>query len=58
MFLAVGVAAQTAYMTVRWFAGGNVDHIPATVFSAFPKLTRIHEAVRDDARIKAWYARS
>lgn len=45
------------HMAVRWFASGNVDHIPATVFAPFPKLTRIHDAVRDDARIKAWYAK-
>ncbi len=46
------------HMVVRWFASGNVDHIPATIFAAFPKLTRVHAAVRDDARVKAWYARS
>ena len=45
------------HMGVRWFAGGNVDHIPATIFSAFPKLMRVHDAVRDDARVKSWYAR-
>ncbi len=45
------------HMAVRWFAGGKVDHIPATVFAGFPKLTRVHDAVRDDARVKAWYAR-
>ncbi len=46
------------HMTVRWFAGGKVDHIPPTIFSAFPKLTRVHDAVRDDARVKAWTAKS
>jgi glutathione S-transferase len=45
------------HMAVRWFAGGNVDHIPATIFAAFPKLMRVHDAVRDDARVKAWYAK-
>lgn len=42
------------HMAVRWFNRGTVDHIPATIFSAFPKLTRLHDAVRDDARVKAW----
>lgn len=42
------------YMVVRWFASGGVDHVPSDVFSTFPKLTRIYESVRDDARIKAW----
>lgn len=46
------------HMAVRWFAGGKVDHIPPTIFSAFPKLTRVHDAVRDDARVMAWYAKS
>lgn len=46
------------HMAVRWFIGGKVDHIPATVFAGFPKLTRVHDAVRDHAGVKAWYARS
>jgi len=45
------------HMAVRWFARGGVDHIPATIFSAFPKLIRVHDAVRDDPRIQAWYAK-
>jgi len=44
-------------MAVRWFAGGNVDHVPATIFSGFTKLTHLYEAVRDDGRVKAWLAR-
>lgn len=46
------------YMTVRWFAGGKLDHIPATIFAAYPKLNRLFDAVRDDTRVKAWYAKS
>lgn len=46
------------HMAVRWFAGGRVDHVPATIFAAFPKLNRVHDAVRDDARVKAWYAKT
>jgi glutathione S-transferase len=46
------------HMAVRWFAGGKVDHIPATIFASFPKLTRLHDAVRDDDRVKSWYAKS
>lgn len=45
------------HMVVRWFLGGKVDHIPATIFAAFPKLMRVHDAVRDDARVKSWYAK-
>jgi glutathione S-transferase len=46
------------YMVVRWFASGTVDHVPATVFDAFPKLKRLHEAVGAHPGIKAWLARS
>lgn len=45
------------YIVVRWFASGVLDHIPVTVFAPFPKLTRVFESVRDDARIKTWYAK-
>ena len=44
------------YIAVRWFASGGVDHVPPTVFAGFPRLTGVYEAVRDDARIRAWYA--
>jgi glutathione S-transferase len=44
------------HRTVHWLASGVIDHIPATVFSAFPKLNRVHAAVRDHERVKAWYA--
>lgn len=45
------------HMAVRWFAGGKVDHIPASIFAGFERLTRVHDAVRDDPRVKAWSAR-
>jgi len=46
------------YMAVRWFNGGKVDHIPATIFAGYPKLTAVHDAVRDHPGVRAWYARS
>lgn len=46
------------HMAVRWFIGGKVDHVPATVFADYPRLMRVHDAVRDHAGVKAWYARS
>lgn len=45
------------HMAVRWFIGGKVDHIPATIFAGCPKLIRIHDAVRDHAGVKSWYAK-
>ena len=53
----LNVVDLKVYMAVKWFAGGNVDHVPADVFSRFEKLNKLYETVRDDARIKAWYAR-
>ena len=46
------------HMAVRWFNGGKVDHIPATIFADYPKLTGVHDAVRDHAGVKAWYAKA
>jgi prostaglandin-H2 D-isomerase / glutathione transferase len=44
-------------MAVRWLKSGVVDHIPATIFAAYPKLNRVHDAVDADPRIRAWYAK-
>jgi glutathione S-transferase len=45
------------HMVVRWFIGGKLDHIPATIFAAFPKLIGVHDAVRDHPGVKSWYAK-
>lgn len=44
-------------VALRWFRSGVLDHIPATVFTPFPKLNRLHDAVLDHGRVKDWYAR-
>jgi glutathione S-transferase len=46
------------HMAVRWFIGGKVDHIPATIFAGHGKLLGVYEAVRDHAGVKAWYAKA
>ena len=46
------------YMAVRWFNGGKVDYIPATIFADHPKLIGVHDAVRDHPGVQAWYAKS
>lgn len=46
------------YMAVRWLIGGKLDHIPATIFAAYPKLMGVHDAVRDHPGVKAWYERT
>jgi glutathione S-transferase len=45
------------HRVVHWFASGIIDHVPTTVFSAFPKLNRVHDAVRDHEDVKTWYAK-
>jgi glutathione S-transferase len=45
------------HMAVRWFIGGKVDYVPATIFADYPKLMGVHDAVRDHAGVKSWYAR-
>jgi prostaglandin-H2 D-isomerase / glutathione transferase len=54
----INVVDLKIYMAVRWFNGGKVDHIPPTIFGDFPKLTAVHDAVRDHPGVKTWYAKS
>jgi glutathione S-transferase len=54
----VHVVDLKIHMAVRWFNGGKVDHIPATIFAGYPKLTAVHDAVRDHPGVKSWYAQS
>jgi len=46
------------HMAVRWFIGGKVDYIPATIFAGYPKLMRVHDAVRDHPGVKSWYSKT
>jgi glutathione S-transferase len=48
------VADIKLFVAARWFKSGVLDHIPGTVLDAFPRFNRLHDAVRDDARVKAW----
>lgn len=54
----ISVADIKIYSVVKWFGSGAIDHIPTTAFATFPKLTRIHDAVRDHDAVKAWYAKA
>ncbi|MDB4960518.1 MAG: hypothetical protein JWP01_517 [Myxococcales bacterium] len=46
------------YMVVRWIATGTIDHIPASVFDAYPKLQRLYQAVPAHEGVRAWNARA
>lgn len=43
------------FIVLRWFLSGSVDHIPPSVFDGAPKLRRLHDAVRDHERVRAWH---
>jgi glutathione S-transferase len=45
------------HRAVHWLVSGIIDHIPTTVFAAFPKLNRVYAAVRDHEDVKAWCPR-
>lgn len=54
----INVVDLKLYKAVQWLASGNVDHIPATIFAGYPKLTGVYDAVRDHPGVRAWYARA
>jgi glutathione S-transferase len=54
----MNVADIKLYMIVRWFATGTVDHVPATVFDAFPKLKRLYAAVGEHEGVRGWRERA
>ena len=53
----LGVVDLKLHRAVHWISSGIIDHIPATVFSGFPKLNRVFTAVQDHEGVKTWYAK-
>ncbi len=51
---AINVVDLKLHMIVQWLRGGALDHVPTTIFAAYPKLNRIHDAVADHERVKDW----
>ena len=51
---ALGVVDIKLFVTLRWIKNAALDDIPATIFDRYPKLMRVYEAVRTDARIVSW----
>ena len=54
----INVVDLKLYKAVQWLSSGKVDHIPATIFAAYPRLTGVYAAVRDHPGVKSWYAKS
>jgi glutathione S-transferase len=42
------------YMGMRSFRRGVMDHIPATIFDAYPKLIRLYDALESHPAAQAW----
>jgi prostaglandin-H2 D-isomerase / glutathione transferase len=54
----ISVVDLKILMAVTWIRGGALDHIPTTVFDAYPKVIRVYEAVRAHEGVKAWYGKT
>lgn len=54
---AISVVDFKLFVITRWFTSGVLDHVPVTVLDGFSKLIRVHDAVRDHEKVKAWYAK-
>lgn len=50
------VADIKLFQIVASLTNGVIDHIPRTVFSAFPKLEGVHAAVTEHPKIAEWRA--
>lgn len=45
------------FVALGTFMRGAIDHVPADVFKAFPKLLRLVDAVKHHPKVVEWYAR-
>lgn len=55
--VAINVVDLKLLLIHRWFRGGALDHIPATVFADFPKLNLLAAAAEDHPRVKEFTAK-
>ena len=54
----ISVADVKLFVVMTPFLKGAVDHVPPDVFKPFPKLLRLHEAVKSHPRVVDWYSRA
>jgi glutathione S-transferase len=54
----ISVADIKLFVVMTPFLRGKIDHIPADTFKPFPKLLRLHDAVKNQPRVVDWYSRS
>lgn len=53
----ISIADVKVFVVAGWFKSGALDHVPSDVLSKFPKLEKLHDSVKQNAKIVAWYAR-
>jgi len=53
----IGVADIKLHQIITAFKKGSLDHIPTSVFGAFPRLEGVYEAVARHPKIVEWRAR-
>lgn len=51
----VQVADLKIFVALGPFLKGKIDHVPADVFKAFPKLLAVYEAVKSHPKVVQWY---
>jgi glutathione S-transferase len=54
----LGVADIKLYVGLRWFKSGALDHIPTDIFSGYPKLEALYQAVAQHEKVVDWAAKS
>lgn len=54
----VGVADIKVFIVARWFLSGVIDHVPTTVFDAFPRVKAHHDAVAAHPGVRSWLNRA
>jgi glutathione S-transferase len=53
----ISVADVKVFVVAGWLKSGALDHVPSDVLSKFPKLEKLHDSVKQNAKVAAWYAR-
>lgn len=53
---ALNVADLKVYTVLRAYMGGGYDHIPASVFDAYPKIVALYKAVDAHPAVRAYFA--
>jgi glutathione S-transferase len=54
---ALHVVDLKLFVSMGPYLKGSIDHVPTSVFQAFPKLLGVHAAVGHHPKVKEWYAR-